>query len=49
MREPDFSLMETLGRMLGEEVVRVAGNITRMNSEATVWTANKTVTCRAAR
>jgi neutral ceramidase len=45
LREPDFRLMETLGRMLGEEVVRVAGNITRMNSEARVWTAYKTITC----
>lgn len=45
VREPGFSLMETLGRMLGEEVVRVAGNITRMSGQAAVWTAYKTVTC----
>lgn len=45
LREPDFSLMETLGRMLGEEVVRVAGNISSMEADAQVRTAYKTITC----
>jgi hypothetical protein len=47
LREPGFGLMETLGHMLGEEVVRVGGNITHMKSDAAVWTAYKTITCPA--
>jgi neutral ceramidase len=45
LREPGFGLMETLGRMQGEEVVRVAGSITRVSDEAAVWTAQRTLTC----
>ena len=45
LREPGFGLMEALGRMQGEEVVRVAGSITRMSDQASVWTAHRTLTC----
>lgn len=40
-----FPLMETLGRMLGEEVVRVAGGIQRMNGDARITAAVTTLTC----
>jgi hypothetical protein len=45
VREPGYSLTETLGRMLGEEALRVAGSVTRMDSAAAVWIANETLQC----
>jgi len=40
-----FALMETLGRMLGEEVVRVAGEIRRMDANARITADATTLTC----
>jgi hypothetical protein len=41
----DFSMVEALGRMLGEECVRVANNIAVMSSEARISGAQRVITC----
>ncbi|MGH9434790.1 MAG: neutral/alkaline non-lysosomal ceramidase N-terminal domain-containing protein [Terriglobia bacterium] len=44
--DEDFSMVNALGRILGEESVRVANGITRMSSKATIWSAPQQVlTC----
>ncbi len=40
----DFALVDALGRILGEAVVRVAGDI-NTSAEARVWGAQRVVTC----
>ena len=40
----DFTLVDALGKILGEEVVRVAGAI-RTSPEARIWGAQQVVTC----
>jgi len=44
----DFTLVEAMGQILGEEVIRVAGSI-RTAPEARIWGAQKVVTCPGAR
>lgn len=42
----DFSMVDALGRILGEESVRVANSITQESSEATIWTpTEQVITC----
>jgi neutral ceramidase len=43
--ERNFQLAESLGQILGEEVIRVADNIKAMNSQTRIWGAEKVVTC----
>jgi hypothetical protein len=44
-RGDDFSMVDALGRILGEESVRVANNITRMSSPARIASAQRVITC----
>jgi len=46
-RIPAYALMETLGQFLGEEVVRVAGQIGRMSSEVRVEAEERVASCPA--
>jgi neutral ceramidase len=41
----DFSLVDALGRILGEETVRVANNITTLSSQAKIWGSQQVITC----
>jgi neutral/alkaline ceramidase-like enzyme len=41
----DFTMVDALGRILGEDVVRVANRMTRMSSEASIRGSQKVVTC----
>jgi neutral ceramidase len=43
--EPGFSLVDTLGQMVGEEVVRVAANIKPLSTTARIYGAEKSVSC----
>jgi len=44
-RKPGWDLVNTLGHMLGQEVVRVAENIKQTSPQARIWAAEKIVTC----
>ncbi len=46
-REPGYPLMEALGQILGEEVVRVAGQIDRMTPLARIEAEERVVSCLA--
>ncbi len=46
-REPGYPLMDTLGQIVGEEVVRVAGQIEHMASEARIEADERVVSCPA--
>jgi hypothetical protein len=46
-RIPGYPLMDTLGQLLGEEVVRVAGQIGRMNSDVRIEADERVVYCPA--
>jgi hypothetical protein len=41
----DYEAVDTLGRILGEEVVRVADSTKAASSQVRLWSAEKTVTC----
>lgn len=41
----DFSMVDALGRILGEETVRVANNITTMSPQAKIWGSQEVITC----
>jgi hypothetical protein len=41
----DFSMVDALGRILGEESVRVANNITTVSQKATIWGSQQVLTC----
>lgn len=41
----DFTMVDALGRILGEEAVRTANKITRMSSEARIRGSQQVVTC----
>jgi hypothetical protein len=41
----DFTMVDALGRILGEESVRVANNITRMSAQVKITGAQAVVTC----
>jgi neutral/alkaline ceramidase-like enzyme len=41
----DFTLVDALGRILGEEAVRVANQITRMSSHVRIRSSHQVVTC----
>ena len=43
--EPGFSLVDTLGQMVGEEVVRVANGIKTTSAQVRLYAAEKTVSC----
>jgi neutral ceramidase len=45
--EADYQVMDALGQVLGEEVLRVAGQIERMNSEVRLETDERVVSCPA--
>ncbi len=45
--EPGYSLMDALGQIVGEEVVRVAGRIEHMASEARIEADERVVSCPA--
>ncbi|MGC9348437.1 MAG: neutral/alkaline non-lysosomal ceramidase N-terminal domain-containing protein [Anaerolineae bacterium] len=38
-------LVDSIGQLLGEEVIRVMGNMTRTSSRVRIWGAHQTVTC----
>ena len=44
-REPGYPLMDALGQIVGEEVVRVAGQIAQMTPSARIEGAERVVTC----
>jgi len=41
----DFSMVDALGRILGEETVRVANNITTMSPQVKIWGDQQVLTC----
>lgn len=41
----DFSMVDPLGRILGEETVRVANNITTMSTQSKIWGLQQVITC----
>jgi len=41
----DFSMVDALGRILGEESVRVANNVTNMSPQIKIWGSQRVVTC----
>jgi hypothetical protein len=41
----DFSMVDALGRILGEETVRVANNITTTSTQAKIWGSQQVITC----
>ena len=41
----DFSMVDALGRILGEETVRVANNIKNLSPEASVWGGQRLINC----
>jgi Neutral/alkaline non-lysosomal ceramidase, N-terminal len=41
----DFSMVNALGRILGEETVRVANDISTMSSQARIWGAQRVIKC----
>ena len=43
--EPGFSLVDTLGQMVGEEVVRVANGIKTTSAQVRLYAAEQTVSC----
>jgi neutral ceramidase len=43
--DEDFSMVNALGRILGEETVRVAQNITAMSTYAELWADQQVITC----
>ena len=45
--EADYQVMDALGRILGEEVLQVAGRIRRMSSEVRIEADEKVVSCPA--
>lgn len=44
-QDNDFSMVDALGRILGEETVRVANNIKNLSSEASVWGGQRVINC----
>jgi len=46
-REPGYPLMDALGQILGEEVVRVAGRIDRMTPVARIEAEERVISCPA--
>ena len=44
-RDEDFSMVDALGRILGEETVRVANNIKDLSSQASVWGSERVINC----
>jgi neutral ceramidase len=38
-------LVDSIGQLLGEEVIRMMGNITRTSSAVRIWGAHNTITC----
>jgi hypothetical protein len=44
-RGEDFTMVDGLGRILGEESVRVANDITVMSSQASIGSAQRVITC----
>ena len=41
----DFSMVDALGRILGEETVRAANNIKNLSSQASVWGSERVISC----
>jgi len=41
----DFTMVDSLGKILGEESVRVANNITVMSPQARIWSSQRVITC----
>jgi Neutral/alkaline non-lysosomal ceramidase, N-terminal len=41
----DFSMVDALGRILGEETVRAANNIKNLSSQASVWGSERVINC----
>jgi len=48
-RGEDFTMVEGLGKTLGEEAVRVAKSITVMSSQATIESSQRVITCTGRR
>lgn len=44
-QDNDFSMVDALGRILGEETVRVANNIKDLSSESSVWGGQRVINC----
>lgn len=44
-RNEDFSMVGALGRILGEETVRVANNIKSLSSQASIWGSQQVINC----
>lgn len=44
-RGEDFSMVDALGRILGEETVRVANNIRNLSTQASVWGSERVIHC----
>jgi neutral ceramidase len=44
-RGEDFTMVDGLGRILGEETVRVANNIKHLSTQASVWGAQRVISC----
>ncbi len=44
-RGEDFTMVDALGRILGEETVRVANNIKNLSTQASVWGSQKVIHC----
>lgn len=43
--DEDFSMVDALGRILGEESVRVANDMTSMSPQARIWGSQQVLTC----
>ncbi len=44
-RGEDFTMVDALGRILGEETVRVANNIKNLSTQASVWGSQEVIHC----
>jgi neutral ceramidase len=44
-RGEDFTMVDALGRVLGEETVRVANNIKNLSTQASVWGSQQVIHC----
>ncbi|TAM80947.1 MAG: hypothetical protein EPN47_13765 [Acidobacteria bacterium] len=44
-QDNDFSMVDALGRILGEETVRAANNIKNLSSQASVWGSQRVIRC----
>jgi Neutral/alkaline non-lysosomal ceramidase, N-terminal len=44
-RGEDFTMVDALGRILGEETVRVANNINDLSSQASIWGSQRVIHC----